>query len=184
MEGEAERQSIPDSSPACVVCVRCSRLTWGVSLFDAKNSENFWDLISTYFLLLLHSSLVFFPPCVSCHLPKYLKIQHAYKERIRRELNRTLKAEFEKRTCQELTEAVPATETLNVEAQKERAELARQGSLADRQPPASLIQLRQKLATSNGHGEVSSFSLVFSHLIIFSLVTVRLFCCAISFLSH
>ena len=71
--------------------------------------------------------------------------QRAYKERIRRELNRTLKAEFDRRTCAELSEAVPATETLNVDPQKERAELARQGSLADRQPPASLVQLRQRL---------------------------------------
>ena len=79
--------------------------------------------------------------------------QRAYKERIRRELNRTLKAEFDRRTCQELSEAVPATETLNVDAQKERAELARQGSLADRQPPASLVQLRQRLNQAvNGHG--------------------------------
>lgn len=70
----------------------------------------------------------------------------AYKERIRKELNKTLKAKFEERTCAELNEAVPKTETLNVEVQKERAELARQGSLAERQPPAGLIQLRQKLA--------------------------------------
>ena len=77
--------------------------------------------------------------------PCNLDRQRAYKERIRRELNRTLKAEFDRRTCAELSEAVPATETLNVDPQKERAELARQGSLADRQPPASLLQLRQRL---------------------------------------
>ena len=35
----------------------------------------------------------------------------------------------------ELTEAVPPTETLNSEAQKGRAELARQGSLAERNLP-------------------------------------------------
>jgi hypothetical protein len=43
-----------------------------------------------------------------------------------------------------LNEAVPPTETLNVEAQKARAELARQGSLADRNPPAALAQVRSK----------------------------------------
>ena len=74
--------------------------------------------------------------------------QFAYKERIRKELNKTLKAKFEERSCTELNEAVPKTETLNVEAQKERAELARQGSLAERQPPAGLLQLREKLATN------------------------------------
>ena len=88
-------------------------------------------------------------PCLS-HTPQHktpcnVDRQRAYKERIRRELNRTLKAEFDRRTCAELSEAVPATETLNVDPQKERAELARQGSLADRQPPASLVQLRQRL---------------------------------------
>lgn len=48
------------------------------------------------------------------------------------------------RASLELNEAVPPTETLNVEAQKARAELARQGSLADRNPPASLTQVRAK----------------------------------------
>lgn len=57
-----------------------------------------------------------------------------------------MKAKFEERSCAELNEAIPKTETLNVEAQKERAELARQGSLAERQPPAGLLELRQKLA--------------------------------------
>ena len=49
----------------------------------------------------------------------------------------------------ELTEAVPPTETLNVEAQRSRAELGRQGSLADRNPPASLAQVRAKQAPAN-----------------------------------
>jgi hypothetical protein len=49
------------------------------------------------------------------------------------------------RASLELNEAVPPTETLNVEAQKARAELARQGSLADRNPPASLAQIRGKV---------------------------------------
>ena len=48
------------------------------------------------------------------------------------------------RVSLELTEAVPPTETLNVEAQRARAELARQGSLADRNPPAVLAQVRAK----------------------------------------
>ena len=56
-----------------------------------------------------------------------------------------MKAKFEERSCTELNEAIPKTEILNIEAQKERAELARQGSLAERQPPAGLIELRQKL---------------------------------------
>ena len=44
-----------------------------------------------------------------------------------------------------MTQAIPPTETLNVEAAKEKAGLARQGSLAERQPPASLVQKRQQL---------------------------------------
>ena len=48
------------------------------------------------------------------------------------------------RASLELNEAVPPTETLNVEAQKARAELARQGSLADRNPPAGLALIRAK----------------------------------------
>ena len=60
-------------------------------------------------------------------------------------MNKTLKAKFEERSCSELNEAIPKTEILNVEVQKEKAELARQGSLAERQPPAGLIELRQKL---------------------------------------
>lgn len=39
---------------------------------------------------------------------------------------------------------------MNIEAQKERAELARQGSLAERQPPAGLLELRQKLLVDPG----------------------------------
>ena len=113
---------------------------------------------SVEFSVILFLYLYFLPffaclPCLSHTLrahPQHkttrnLDRQRAYKERIRRELNRTLKAEFDRRTCAELSDAVPATETLNVDPQKERAELARQGSLADRQPPASLVQLRQRL---------------------------------------
>ena len=77
-------------------------------------------------------------------------LQFAYKERIRQELNKTLKAKFEERSCSEFNEAIPKTDILNIEAQKERAELARQGSLAERQPPAGLLELRQKLLVDPG----------------------------------
>ena len=60
-------------------------------------------------------------------------------------MNRHLKVEFDKRTSNELTQAVPPTETLNSDPAKERAGLARQGSLAERQPPAALIQKRQQI---------------------------------------
>jgi len=55
----------------------------------------------------------------------------------------------------ELTEAVPPTETLNVEAQRSRAELARQGSLADRNPPAGLIQVRTKQNPTSNEPDVT-----------------------------
>ena len=88
-------------------------------------------------------------------------LKFAYKERIRKELNKTLKAKFEERTSAEFNEAVPQTETLNVEVQKEKAELARQGSLAERQPPAGLLQLRQKLSAEEALlGEESEESIV------------------------
>jgi hypothetical protein len=74
-----------------------------------------------------------------------------YKDRIRAELNKHLRAEFDKRTSAELTKAVPPTETLNSEAAKEKAGLARQGSLAERQPPASLITKRTQFNTSIDH---------------------------------
>ena len=125
-------------------CRIISKTSWRSIVF-------FWSFFShSKFWFLLHLS-----PHLSLCVPSNWNNEHqrAYKERIRRELNRTLKAEFDRRTCQELSEAVPATETLNVDAQKERAELARQGSLADRQPPASLVQLRQRLNQAvNGHG--------------------------------
>ena len=73
-----------------------------------------------------------------------------------------MKAKFEERTCVELNEAIPKTDILNIEAQKERAELARQGSLAERQPPAGLLELRQKLQLEPGviRGEESEESIV------------------------
>ena len=46
---------------------------------------------------------------------------------------------------------------MNIEAQKERAELARQGSLAERQPPAGLLELRQKLLVDPGVVRGSEF---------------------------
>ncbi len=57
----------------------------------------------------------------------------------------------ENRVSIELTEAVPPTETLNVEAQRARADLARQGSLADRNPPAGLAQVRAKQQAAPQH---------------------------------
>jgi len=69
-------------------------------------------------------------------------------------LRRQLQAELEHRTesrlsqpeavttTEELTKAVPPTETLNVEAQRGRAELARQGSLAERNVPHSVAARR------------------------------------------
>ena len=79
-----------------------------------------------------------------------------YKESIRAELNRHLRSEFEKRTSAELTQAVPPTETLNSEAAKEKAGLARQGSLAERQPPASLVLKRQQMQYQAQTSEVNS----------------------------
>merc|ERR1719289_137615 len=64
----------------------------------------------------------------------------AYKERIRNELNRGMQ---ERRTSAELTSAVPQTVILDSTAAKGKAELARQGSLADRQLPANLAARRQ-----------------------------------------
>lgn len=49
---------------------------------------------------------------------------------------------------------MPPTETLNVDAAKERAGLARQGSLAERQPPASLVQKRQHLVHNQHNSDV------------------------------
>ena len=77
-----------------------------------------------------------------------------YKDRIRAELDRQLRAEFDKRTSAELNQAVPPTETLNVEAAKEKAGLARQGSLAERQPPASLVQKRQLMIDASQGSDI------------------------------
>ena len=81
-----------------------------------------------------------------------IKITQTYKDRIRAELDKQLKVEFEKRTSAELNQAVPPTETLNVEAAKEKAGLARQGSLVDRQPPSSLVQKRQLMNDQANYG--------------------------------
>merc|ERR1719220_1334531 len=69
------------------------------------------------------------------------------KERLRNAMNKrpvSVGQEYEvRRTSMELTQAVPQTDILDVTAQRGRAELARQGSLADRHPPASLAARRQ-----------------------------------------
>ena len=63
-----------------------------------------------------------------------------------------MRVEFDKRTSAELNQAIPPTETLNVEAAKEKAGLARQGSLVDRQPPSSLVQKRQLMSDASNNG--------------------------------
>ena len=107
-------------------------------------------------LLHLFRHLPLFRPNSSPFLlppPLHEKITHKhpqrYKDRIRAELNKHLRTEFEKRTSNELNQAVPPTETLNSEPAKEKAGLARQGSLAERQPPASLVQKRTQLTNHN-----------------------------------
>ena len=112
-----------------------------------------------WLLFILLYSLIIIPyfftnpshsPSKNHYLPISLYIKYTwyiqrYKDQIRAELNKHLRAEFDKRITTELTQAIPPTETLNVEAAKEKAGLARQGSLAERQPPASLVQKRQQL---------------------------------------
>ena len=56
---------------------------------------------------------------------------------------------------------MPPTDVLNNEAAKERAGLARQGSLAERQPPASLVAKRQQM--NNGTASMASSSEVPIH---------------------
>ena len=65
-----------------------------------------------------------------------------------------MRVEFDKRTSAELNQAIPPTETLNVEAAKEKAGLARQGSLVDRQPPSSLVQKRQLMIDANNGSDI------------------------------
>ena len=65
-----------------------------------------------------------------------------------------MRVEFDKRTSAELNQAIPPTETLNVEAAKEKAGLARQGSLVDRQPPSSLVQKRQLMSDANNGSDI------------------------------
>ncbi len=91
----------------------------------------------------------------------FFKLQ-SYKERVRQELQRNLQAELEKRTSQqhtpesspsaqvslELTKAVPPTETLNSDAAKSRAELARQGSLRERSAPAAALAAQAAAAAA------------------------------------
>ncbi len=80
----------------------------------------------------------------------------SYKERVRQELQRNLQAELDKRTSQlddsqvseELNRAVPPTETLNSEAAKAKAELARQGSLRERSAPAAALAAQAAAAAA------------------------------------
>ena len=63
----------------------------------------------------------------------------------------------------DLNHAVPQTGILDVTAARDKAELARQGSLADRQPPASLAARRQNSNPSDpgvASGGSTSHSLV------------------------
>ena len=89
-----------------------------------------------------------------------LDVSQSYKSRLRHELQQQQQQQLQQQNrprssesgaSLELNQAVPPTETLNSEAQKSRAELARQGSLAERNPPASLegVVKRQRL---NGGG--------------------------------
>eukprot|EP00092_Neocalanus_flemingeri_P034773 GFUD01037843.1.p1 GENE.GFUD01037843.1~~GFUD01037843.1.p1 ORF type:complete len:1576 (+),score=260.87 GFUD01037843.1:158-4885(+) len=78
--------------------------------------------------------------------------EQTYKERLRNELNRGLTQDFERRTSMELTQAVPQTDILDVTAGRHRAELGRQGSLADRQLPASLARRQNSNPSDPGAG--------------------------------
>ncbi len=104
-------------------------------------------------LLSLHSSRIFtfFLSLVSAAICSSAPSPPAfqwYKARLRRELHRNL----DQRATLELSRAVPPTDTLNTEAQKQRAELARQGSLAERSLPNSLAARKAKRAYNNGEG--------------------------------
>ncbi|XP_040572350.1 protein lap4 isoform X4 [Lepeophtheirus salmonis] len=76
--------------------------------------------------------------------------EETYKDRLRLELSRNLKTEVDRRASAELTEAIPPTQILNVDSQKDRAELARQGSLADRSLPAGIQIKRQSSGGDTG----------------------------------
>jgi len=78
--------------------------------------------------------------------------EQTYKERLRNELNRGLTQDFERRTSMELTQAVPQTDILDVTAGRHRAELGRQGSLADRQLPASVARRQNSNPSDPGAG--------------------------------
>jgi len=86
--------------------------------------------------------------------------EETYKERLRNAMNKRPVSggqEYEvRRTSMELTQAVPQTDILDVTAQRGRAELARQGSLADRHPPASLAARRQNSNPSDPGGSGGS----------------------------
>jgi len=57
---------------------------------------------------------------------------------------------------EELSRAVPPTETLNTEVQRGRAELARQGSLAERNAPLSVAARRSAGSLKSSPGENGS----------------------------
>ena len=101
-----------------------------------------------------------------------------FRERLRNALNRGINPEQDRRTSKELTEAVPQTDilgrlmvdltgprqtdnALDTSAGRHKAELGRQGSLADRHLPASLVRRQNShpsdpgLAGSGGSGCVS-----------------------------
>ena len=62
----------------------------------------------------------------SCAKADVFTSSQSYKERLRQELSRKFEFDAQQKTAasQELTQAVPPTETLNSEPQKSRAELA------------------------------------------------------------
>jgi len=78
--------------------------------------------------------------------------EQTYKEQLRNALNRGMKQDVEKRTSMELTQAVPQTDILDVTAGRHRAELARQGSLADRQLPAAVARRQNSNPSDPGAG--------------------------------
>ncbi len=63
-------------------------------------------------------------------------------ERIREQLNRGM-VPGDRNSAADLNHAVPVTNILDVTAARDRAELARQGSLAERSLPSSLAARRQ-----------------------------------------
>ena len=113
-------------------------------------------------------------------IPPLPSTKQSYQERLRQELRKTVSlraagnapvpvpdstpnSELGARHSLELTEAIPPTEVLNVEAQKSKVELVRQGSLAERNLPSSysLSSVTRKAAnaaeTETAAGKSTSF---------------------------